>query len=452
MSLLPWFYQRLTAAAAPLVRHYLARRLRHGKEDPERIGERLGIASAPRPRGPLLWIHAASVGEARSVQAVIGRILTARPSIELLLTTGTVASARLFAGRHMPRTRHQYVPVDVPSAVERFLGHWRPDLAIWVESELWPNLVLRTAARDVPMLLVNGRLSAGALMRWRALPGLARPMLHSFALCLGQDYVQAARFRQLGAGNVECVGDLKAAASPLEADWPALAEMRRQIGDRAVWLAASTHEGEEEAIAAAHVRIMQRHRGVLTIIAPRHPARGPAIVEMLRRRRLQVSRRSAGEAVADSDVYVADTMGELGLFFRLADIAFIGGSLIRKGGHNPLEAAQLGCVVLHGRNVANCAAIAAALDAAGAALPIDDADSLAGAVSRLFTDPVERETRATAGLRVAAAGDGVLDAVLTQLAPWLDALAPAAPNPSAPTRRAGVPAAIGAVAETDARA
>jgi 3-deoxy-D-manno-octulosonic-acid transferase len=304
----------------------------------------------------------------------------------------------------------------------------------------------------VPMLLVNGRLSAAALTRWRALPGLIRPMLRSFALCLAQDDTQAARFRRLGAGNVVCVGDLKSAAPVLEADLPALDEMRRRIGDRPVWLAASTHEGEEDAVASAHLRIVQRHPGLLTIIAPRHPARGVAITQTLRRRRLQVSRRTVGGAVPDCDIYVADTMGELGLFFRLADVAFIGGSLTRKGGHNPFEAARLGCVVLHGPDVANCAAMAAALDAAGAALPVDDADGLADAVSRLLADPVERETRAAAALRVAAAGDGVLDAALARLSPWLDALAPVALAAPVATQPADSYAAANAVAEIDARA
>ncbi len=427
MNSWPVLYRTLTAAAAPVVTLYLNARCRRGKEDGERLDERFGIAAASRPPAPLVWVHAASVGEASSVLALIERILVERPAIEILITTGTVAAARLLQGRLPPRARHQFVPVDLPRAVERFLDHWHPDLAIWVESELWPNLVLATHRRGTPMLLANARLSARSVARWRMLPGLMRPVLGAFVLSLAQDEVQAERFGRLGARPVTSVGDLKAAAAPLVADPAALDALRRQIGARPVWLAASTHAGEEEIAAAAHLRIALDHPGLLTIVAPRHPVRGPAIAEMLRARDLRVACRSAKEAIAaDTDIYLADTLGELGLFFRLAGIAFIGGSLVRKGGHNPFEAARLDCAVLHGPDMANCAAMAGALDAAGAALTVGDAASLAGAVSLLLADPVERARRAQAAARIAAASSGALDAVLHRFAPWLDALAPVA--------------------------
>lgn len=423
----PLLYRTLTAAAPPLVRRYLDARCRQGKEDCARLGERFGMAGATRPAGKLVWVHAASVGEAHSVLALIERILAQLPGIELLITTGTVASARLLAGRLPSRARHQFVPVDLPRAVEGFLDHWRPDLAIWVESELWPNLVLATRRRGVPMLLVNGRLSARSLARWRALPGLVRPVLQAFALCLAQDEVQAARFHRLGAGAATSVGDLKTAAAPLAADPAALGELRKRIGARPVWLAASTHAGEEEIAAAAHVRVAREQPGLLTIIAPRHPVRGPAIAEMLRACGLRVARRGAGETIAaDTEIYLADTLGELGLLFRLTGIAFVGGSLVSKGGHNPFEAARLDCAVLHGPDMSNCAAMAGTLDAAGAALTVLDAESLAAAVARLLADPGERSARAKAAAGIATAGDGALDAVLGCLAPWLKALAPAA--------------------------
>jgi 3-deoxy-D-manno-octulosonic-acid transferase len=423
----PLAYRFLTAAASPLVAWYLGLRCRHGKEDRARLGERFGAASAPRPPGPLVWVHAASVGEAGSVLAFLGRILAERPAIEALMTTGTVAAARLLQQRLPQRARHQFVPVDVPRAVDRFLAHWRPDLAILVESELWPNLVLATRRRGIPLLLANARLSARSLARWRLLPGLARPVLQSFALCLAQDDLQAERLRQLGAGAVASVGDLKAAAPPLAADPAALAALRRALGLRPVWLAASTHAGEEEIAAAAHARIAAAHPGLLTIVAPRHPVRGPGVTAMLRGQGLRVARRGAGEPIADdTDVYLVDTLGELGLFFRLAGIAFIGGSLVRKGGHNPFEAARLDCAVLHGPDMANCAAMAAALDGAGAALPVADAAGLAAAVVRLLDDPAERTARAKAAAHIAAASGGALDAVLSRIAPWLDPLAPLA--------------------------
>ena len=447
-------YRGLTWAAAPLARRYVVRRCRRGKEDLGRLSERFGIAGVPRPQGPLLWVHAASVGEAQSVLALAERILAERAGIELLLTTGTVTSARLLADRLPPRTRHQFVPIDVPRAVARFLDYWHPALAIWIESELWPNLVLEARRRGVPMLLVNGRMSAGSAARWRLLPGLIRPILRAFSLVLAQDAVQAARFRSLGAERVASVGDLKAAALPLAADPAALAALRRHIGGRPVWLAASTHAGEEEAVAAAHAAVARAYPGLLTIIAPRHPARGPAIAAMLRARGLRPARRAAGEPIAaDNDIYLADTLGELGVFFRLVDIVFIGGSLVAKGGHNPFEAARLGGVVLHGPDMTNCAAMAQALDAAGAALPVSDAESLAAAVSRLLGDPAECAARGKVAARVAAAGEDVLAAVLAHLAPFLDRLAPIVPAATGASGPRGEPveAATGAAVGTDAR-
>lgn len=433
---MPWAYRAGTTAATPLVRYYLRLRAQRGKEDRERIAERYGIASADRPGGTLIWIHAASVGEAHSVLALIGRITEQRPGVEILLTTGTVASARLLIRRMPNRVRHQFVPVDLPRAVRHFLDHWQPDLAIWVESELWPNLVLGTSRRGTPMLLLNGRLSARSFARWRRMPGLIRPVLRAFALCLAQDEQQVSRFRALGAPRAASVGDLKSAAASLPADASELAALRLRIDDRPVWIAASTHPGEEEIAAAAHIQITREHPRLLTIIAPRHPARGGTIAEMLREHGLNVARRACGEALAeDTDIYLADTLGELGLMFRLADIAFIGGSLVAKGGHNPFEAARLGCAILYGGDTSNCAGMAAVLDRAGAAVTVRDDASLAEAVARLIRDPRERRARATAAARVAAARSGVLDEVLGRLAPWLDALAPVRQQTAPPPPR-----------------
>jgi 3-deoxy-D-manno-octulosonic-acid transferase len=275
------------------------------------------------------------------------------------------------------------------------------------------------------MLLLNARLSDRSLARWRALPGAIRPILQAFSLCLAQDEVQMQRFRRLGAPAVASVGDLKGAAEPLAADPAVLAELRQRADTRPLWLAASTHTGEEEIIAAAHRQVARSHPGLLTIIVPRHPVRGPAIAELLRSNGLRVARRAAGEPImGNTDVYLADTLGELGLFFRLAGIAFIGGSLVGKGGHNPFEAARLDCAILHGPDMANCAAMAEALAAAAASETVRDAETLAVAVGGLLGDPHLRDARAAAAQRVAASGYRALDAVLDRLAPWLDSLAP----------------------------
>jgi 3-deoxy-D-manno-octulosonic-acid transferase len=425
--ILPSLYRGLTAAAAPLVVTYLKARRRRGKEDELRFAERLGVPGCRRPDAPLVWVHAASIGEATSVLALIERMLEQRPGLEILLTTGTVAAARLLEPRLPRGARHQFVPADLPGAVARFLDHWRPDLAVWVESELWPNLVLMTHERGIPMLLVNARLSARSHARWSSWGALARPMLASFALCLAQDELQGERFRDLGAPAVASVGDLKSAAKALPTDTVALDELRCRIGGRPCWLAASTHDGEEDIALAVHRRVATDHPSLLTIVAPRHPSRGDEIAALALSRDLRVARRSRDETITrDTDVYLADTFGELGIFYSLCGIAFIGGSLIEKGGHNPFEAARLDCAVLFGPHTANCSAMASALTEAGAAEIVEDVITLAGAVARLLDDARLRGNRAKGAARVAANGLGTLDAVLDQLAPWLDPVAPKA--------------------------
>jgi 3-deoxy-D-manno-octulosonic-acid transferase len=428
----PLLYRALTQSLAPIAIAYLAHRCRNGKEDRTRLSERWGIASRVRLPGPLVWVHAASVGEATAMLGLIECLLRSRPEIQVLVTTGTVTSARLMEQRLPARARHQFAPADVPQWVERFLDHWRPDLALWVESELWPNLVLATHDRKIPMVLVNGRLSTRSYRRWRRWPGLIRPMLLAFDLCLAQDARQADSFRSLGARQVAVAGDLKMAAAALPFDHSELLRLRTLIGSRPAWLAASTHPGEDEIVAQVHRELVPKRPDLLTIIVPRHPARRDSIDAMLAGRGLRIARRTRGDPITcETDVYLADTMGELGLFYRVAGIAFIGGSLVAKGGHNPFEAARLDCAILHGPDMSNCAAMAAALAVAGAAVAVTGAEELAAAVSSLLGDRQLRNERAAAGARVAAAGLGVLETVLERLSPWLDQLArsPSWPRP-----------------------
>ncbi|MBV9203678.1 MAG: 3-deoxy-D-manno-octulosonic acid transferase [Alphaproteobacteria bacterium] len=430
----PALYRALTRPLTPLALLYLARRRQRGKEHPTRFRERRGCADGARPDGPLVWVHAASVGEATAVLGLIERLLDGRPGLEILITTGTVTSARLLESRLPTRARHQFVPADLPSWTARFLDHWRPDLALWVESELWPNLVFAAQARGIPMVLVNGRLSARSYRRWRLWPGLIISVLSAFDLCLAQDEHQAERFRSLGARSVKAIGDLKAAAPPLPFDSAELLRLRGSVASRPLWLAASTHAGEEEVAARVHCDLAAKHPGLLTIIVPRHPARGEAIGAMLAGHGLRIARRARGEAVTcDTQIYLADTMGELGLFYRLAGIAFVGGSLATKGGHNPLEPARLGCAVLHGPDMSNCAAMADALAAARAAETVNGAAALGQAVSALLADHGLRARRAAAAADVAAGGGNILDIVLERLAPWLDRIAPAT-EPAPPLR------------------
>ncbi|MEE8622439.1 MAG: 3-deoxy-D-manno-octulosonic acid transferase [Alphaproteobacteria bacterium] len=420
----PALYRGFATLALPFISCYLVLRRAAGKEDAERFGERLGVAGRARPQGPLVWLHAASVGEALSVLRLIERIIDDYPKLRMLVTTGTVTSARLLAERLPARAFHQYVPVDRPAWVRRFLDHWRPDLALWVESEFWPELVGATQARGVAMILVNARMSGRSFARWRRLPGLIRPLLAGFRLCLAQNEGEAGHLRALGAPSVKAPGNLKLAAGPLPVDADELRRLSGMVGDRPIWVAASTHAGEERIAAEVHKMLEPDHRGLLTVIVPRHPSRGPGIAKALGAGGQLIALRSAGQSVApETDIYVADTLGELGLFYRLCGVAFLGGSLVPHGGQNLLEPARLGCAVIHGPHMGNFRAIVERMRAAKASIEVADAPGLAGAVASLLANPEFKARHAKAAQRVAVAKDGVLDAVVRELAPFLDALA-----------------------------
>ncbi|MEK7819578.1 MAG: 3-deoxy-D-manno-octulosonic acid transferase [Pseudomonadota bacterium] len=419
-------YRAATVVGWPLVRLYLARRMARGKEDAARFPERLGRPSRARPAGRLIWLHGASVGESLSLLPLIARILAtaARPT-HVLVTTGTVTSARLMAERLPPGAFHQYVPIDAPGAVRGFLDHWRPDLVLWTESEFWPNLLTGIARRRIPLALVQGRISDRSLAAWRRVPGLIRELLAGFSLCLGQTEEDARRLSLLGAGNAGCAGNLKFAASPLPVDESALADLRARLNGRPVWVAASTHPGEEEIVARAHRALLARHPGLLTIIVPRHPERGPAIAAEIARMAdngsLRLARRAAGEKpAADTGIYLADTMGELGLFFRLARVAFIGKSLVPLGGQNPLEPARLGCPVVFGPHMGNFTAIAKRMLESSAAMEADDGVGLIAVVDRLLSDAALRARMARAGQTLAAMESESLERTMAALKPLLD--------------------------------
>jgi 3-deoxy-D-manno-octulosonic-acid transferase len=417
----PAFYRAMSQLAGPALTLYLARRKGQGKEDANRFGERLGQASHARPAGRLIWLHGASVGEALSLLPLVAGLKAREPLCNLLITTGTVSSARLLASRLAAGALHQYVPIDRLGPVRRFLDHWRPDLALWVESELWPNLVCETAKRGIPMALLNGRLSARSERRWLGLPRLIRPLLESFALVLAQSEADVARFQKLGAREVRLARNLKYDAPPLGHDPAALDHLRAQIGARPLWLAASTHEGEEIIAARLSEALRARLPDLLTVIVPRHPARGPALAHSLAAAGARLARRSQGEPITSATtLYLADTMGELGLFYRLAPIVLIGGTMVPHGGHNPLEPARLDCALLAGPHMENFADIARHLESAGALERCVDEAVLRKALGALLADSALRERRAQAALRAAGAFQGgvavALDAVLPLLA------------------------------------
>jgi 3-deoxy-D-manno-octulosonic-acid transferase len=409
-------YRLATSLAAPIIHFYLKKRLARGKEDPRRFEERLGHPSHMRPAGPLVWLHAASVGESLSMLPLIDRLLADQPALSLLMTTGTVTSAQLMSERLPARAFHQYVPVDRLAYVRRFLDHWHPDLALWAESEFWPNLVSETHRRGIPMVLVNGRISPRSFAGWQRARGLIADLLSEFALCLGQTEEDAARLRHLGAPGAVSLGNIKFAVPALPADPVAYDVLVRAMGARPRWLAASTHDGEEDVIARVHIRLKCDYPSLLTVIVPRHPDRGTLVTAQLRALGLNVAQRSANEIILDvTDIYVADTLGELGLFYRLTEIAFLGKSLIPFGGQNPLEALRLGTAVLHGPHMTNFDKITQDMAEHGCAIEVAHEDALTAALNDLLSDPQKRGAMAAAGIAYIEAEAGVVDRVAERI-------------------------------------
>lgn len=420
-----WLYRGVATALGPAIDGYLRRRLERGKEDPARIGERRGVPGRPRPGGPLVWLHAASVGESVALLPLVERLRADRPDLVLLVTTGTVTSAATMARRLPDGAIHQFVPVDRPAWVRRFLEHWRPSLGIWVESDLWPALVTEAQAAGVRLALVDARMSDAAFRRWRRAGRLARPLFAAFGRVLASSAGQAERFRALGCPDVRFVGNLKAAGAPPPVDAGAAAALAGAIATRPVWLAANTHPGEDAVVLDAHALLAADRPDLLTIIAPRHPGRGDEIAALVEARGLPVARRSAGALPdARTAVYLADTLGEMGTLYATAPITFLAGSLVPVGGHNPLEPAHTGTALLLGPLMPNNRDAAEALTAAGGARQVTDARTLAAAVGGLLADPDAARAMAAAARRVAADGRDGLERILAALRPLLPDPAP----------------------------
>jgi 3-deoxy-D-manno-octulosonic-acid transferase len=414
-------YRLLTDLGAPVIGLYLRRRLAAGREDALRFGERLGQASKPRPAGFLIWCHAASVGEAASLLALVDRLRERYPQASILMTTGTVTSARMLEGRLPQGALHQYVPVDRRGYVRRFLNHWRPDLVVWIESELWPNMLEELRTWHVPAILLNGRMSEKSFRQWRRVRSWAREILGTFSLCLAQTEVERGRFAALGATEARCIGNLKYAASPLPFDERALDALLASTAGREVWMMASTHRGEEEIAASVHAKLKASRPQLLTIIAPRHAVRGDEIAAQLEASGLAVARRSKAEAILPTtDIYLADTMGELGLLYRLAPIVAMGGSFVPLGGHNPVEPAQLGAALVFGPSMFNFSEITREFLSRRAAMQAQNADELGSVLDRLLANAEERVSYARNAGLLAEEKRHVLDDVLQALKPWLE--------------------------------
>ena len=411
-------YQRLSAAAAPLAPALIKRRLRQGKEDPERVGERRGMSDDVRPHGPLVWIHGASVGEVLAAAALIERLRAL--NVRILLTSGTVTSAAIVAKRFPADIIHQYVPYDSPRYVARFLDHWRPSLALFIESDLWPNLILSSAARRLPMVLINGRMSHRSFPRWRRVSGTISALLSRFDICLAQSRIDAERFTALGSRNVVVTGNLKLDVPAPPADFTRLERLTSVTRGRPIVVAASTHPGEEEILLETHRTLAGFFPSLLTVIVPLHPGRGETIARLIADSGLRAGLRSREELpTAAIDVYVADTMGELGLFYRLSPVVFMGGSLVEHGGQNPIEAVKLGAAVVHGPHVFNFNDVYEALDGAGGAKKAETQEALVKQLGRLLADPAARDLSVAAAGRVVSQLGGALERTLAALEPYL---------------------------------
>jgi 3-deoxy-D-manno-octulosonic-acid transferase len=421
-SILLALYLALSRRAGGIARRVLARRQRAGKEHATRLPERMGEPGLPRPDGRLAWFHAASVGEAVSLLEMLRRLGRDRPDLTCLVTTVTVTAAQYLEDRLPDGCIHQFAPVDVVPWVRRFLDHWRPDLAVWTESELWPATLVETHARGIPMVLINARISHRSYRRWRWAHGFSTALLARFDRILAQDALAGEQLKGIGAdpARLTVLGTLKEGAAPLPHDEAERQRLARAFGGRPVWLAASTHSGEEEIVSFVHARARKSLPMLALILAPRHPVRGDGLAELLRRDGWQVAQRSAGEEITpDTDVYLADTLGEMGLWYRIASVAFVGGSLVDVGGHNPFEPALLGCAILHGPHVRNFADGYARLQAAGAAVEVAGEASLAEALIASLS-PDRAAVMAAAAWDTVSEGAEVTDTVIAILGGYLD--------------------------------
>ena len=425
MNFLLNLYQTLLEATSPALNLLLERRLAHGKEEAGRIGERKGMAGAPRPTGQLIWLHGASVGEAQSTLILIEQLRARFPDTTILLTTGTVTSARFMAQRLPAGVIHQYYPLDRPQWVKAFLAHWQPDFVLWMESELWPAMMCALQERKTPAILLNARLSPRSLSRWQMAPETARLLLQTFACILTQTDIDAQSFRTLGATSVHVSGNLKYAAAALPVNDADLDLLQQSAGHRPRWVYASTHAGEEELACRLHKTLAQDIPDLLTIIVPRHPERRADIMDSCQNLGVTLQLRGVDKAppANDTAIYVADTLGELGLFYRFAPVTCIGRSFSDDGGggHNPIEAAQLGCAVLHGPHIQNLRAIYHDMGQANAALEVHDENDFAKILKIMLTDQPQREKLSRAGLQFIDAQRDILAHIMADIVPVAEA-------------------------------
>lgn len=415
-------YNMLIATLYPMViSRYIKRRKEKGKEDIKRFNERIGRPSMPRPEGKLFWFHGASVGESLSMLPLINKLLETYPKAHVMVTTGTLTSAELMGKRLPERAFHQYIPIDNPFFTTRFVKHWQPDAVLWFESDFWPAMLNSIKRKNIPLILVNGRISNKSFKRWQQFDFICKELLSCFSFCLGQSDEDAYRLRVLGAKEAICLGNIKYAGLPLPVDEGKKVELEKQMNGRTVWLACSTHDDEEFKIARFHNELKKDFPDLLLIIVPRHPHRGVEIKQRIQDElKLNVSLRSAKEPItAKTDIYVADTIGELGIWYNLCPLIFVGGSLIPHGGQNFMEPSRYRCAVIVGPHMHNFTDAMNRAKKADAVIQVNDVLDLVDNVRQLLSNKELLEAKRSLAYNWATSEAKVLDGILDKVRSYI---------------------------------
>lgn len=410
-------YNALITILYPLViKGYINKRKQIGKEDVARFNERIGRPKLPRPEGKLFWLHGASVGESVSMLPLINKILETYPDSHVMVTTGTVTSADVMQKRLPERAFHQFIPIDNPIFTTRFVKYWHPDVALWFESEFWPAVLTSIKRKNIPLILINGRISNKTFKRWQQFDFICKELLSCFSMCLGQSEEDAYRLRVLGAKETTCLGNLKYAGLPLPVDENNKKEILKQIGDRKLWIASSTHDDEEMRIAKVHKRLKEKYSDLLTIIVPRHPNRGQEIADGIKDLELSTALRSKGEKInKNTDIYIADTIGEVGLWYDIAKIVFIGGSLIPHGGQNFIEPSRVRDAVIVGPHMHNFSDAMSRAKKADAVMQISDTLELQELLEQLFDNDQLLDAKCSLAYNWATSETKVLDGIVDKI-------------------------------------
>lgn len=405
----------------PLLWLFLQTRLIRKKEILARISERYGKPTLKRPKGPLLWLHGASVGESLSALPLLERLQKLYPDLNILVTSGTVSSSKILKKRLPPGIMHQFLPMDILIYVKRFLNHWKPNLVFWLESELWPNHLLNLKKQNIPVILVNARLSDTAYNKWSSYKFIISPLLNCFSLCLSSSQSVAKKLKMLGKQEVKTPGNLKYTAGPLPVDTESLAHMKRVLKGRPIWVASSTHPGEEKIFIETHKFLKKYIPNLLTIVIPRHPERRKEISEEIKNNNLNFALRSLDhDPCNQTDIYIADTLGELGLFFRLTNIVVLGGSFVPVGGHNPLEPAFFHNTIIWGPHMFNFLEIEKTFLKNKAAYKIPNTKKLNATLLELLSNAEKRTTMGKKSKQVLKEKIGVLSKTLKYLCPFIE--------------------------------